>query len=434
MLNCKMITEKFLQYIWMHHVRTHVKYTMVNGVEYVVLNKGILNTDAGADVQQVVLKIDGIEWAGAVEFHVKSSDWERHGHHADAAYNNVILHFVAEADCEVFSASGRKIPNAIFPKLDTYYTIYIGTFQKGKFVHCENSFSEVSDITKSLCLQNMAIERLEQKTQAIFHLLEQNNNHWEETLYQIVARYMGQKLNGDAFEQLARKTPQSILAKHRNSLLQIESLLFGQAGMLENTSNDTYYIQLKKEYDFLKKKYKLKQMPAHRWKLLRLRPANFPTVRIAQLAMLVHQSHGLFSQVIKAEDTMVLRQMFDFGASSYWEQHYTFENTSTGKSTKHIGKTLQDVLLINAVIPVLFAYGSYSGQESFKDKALHLLEDIATEKNYITRGWEQLGLQLKGAFDSQATIQLKEKYCKKGKCHECGIGHEILKKRYQADK
>ncbi len=422
--------EKFLHYIWQHYIRVQAKYTTVEGVSFVILDKGIPNVDAGADISQVRIKIDEVKWSGSVEFHVKSSDWERHKHNEDASYNNVLLHFVAEKDREVFTQNGRKLPTFIFPQLQEYYDIFQNTFSEKQFVYCEESFGEVTDFSKTMWLQRLVVERIEQKTEAVFQLLSQNNRDWEETAYQLMVRYLGQKLNGDAFQQLAWRLPQRILVKHKSSLLQIEALLFGQAGMLEKQINDTYYIRLQAEYDFLRKKYDLKPMEASQWKYLRLRPANFPSLRIAQLAMLVHQSSGLFSQFLKKTKIKELRKLFAFGTSEYWQQHYVFGKESSRKSERKIGERLQDVLIVNSVVPMLFAYADYVGESKWREKALRFLEEIGAEQNHIVKGFEKLGQSSKTAYDSQALVQLKEKYCNFKRCEQCVVGHEILKERY----
>lgn len=431
MLYCKVMKEQFLHYIWMHHIRLQVKYKTEEGNCFVILDRGILNTDAGADIVQAKVKIDDVEWAGSVEFHVKASDWERHGHHQDAAYNNVLLHFVAEADKAVATKAGRVLPTFVFPKLEGYYRIYQEVFDEKQFVYCENEVEKVSDFVRNLWMERLVVERLEEKTANVFRLLTRNKNNWEETAYQIIVRYLGQQLNGDAFEQLAGKLPQNILAKHRNSITQLEALLFGQAGMLEENKEDLYYCNLQQEYSFLRKKYELQPMEGFVWKFLRLRPANFPSLRIAQLAMLIHNSSGVFSQLLEKETLKEYRSLFSFGTTAYWDSHYLFDKVSARSSKRMIGKSLQDTLIINAIVPLLFAYSHYVGDSRWQEKAIRLLQELEAESNHITKGFLDLRFPIKTAHDSQAVIQLRQKYCTFRRCYNCVIGHEILKQRYE---
>ncbi|PVX51721.1 uncharacterized protein DUF2851 [Balneicella halophila] len=424
------MNEEFLYYIWQHHVRLQVKYDTVEGISFVVLNKGFQNTNAGADVSHVKLKIDDVEWSGCVEFHIKSSDWYTHNHHSDPAYNNVVLHFVSEKDRNVYTEDGRELLTFIFPDLLKYYNIFQNTFSSKQFIYCEKHFARVSSFIKNMWLQRLVIERSEAKTETVFHLLSQNNNDWEETAYQLFVRYLGQKLNGDIFEQLARRLPQNILAKHKSSLLQIEALLFGQAGMLEDEIDDSYFKKLKTEYQFLQRKYDLAPMEVSQWKYLRLRPANFPSLRIAQLAMLIHKSSGIFSQLLNIEQLESLRKLFEFGTSEYWCKHYVFGKESARESQRKIGEKLQDILIINSVVPLLFAYSQYIGDIKWQEKALRLLGEIDAESNYIIHGFNRLGQKPKSSYDTQALIQLKNNYCDFRRCEQCTIGHEILKTCY----
>ncbi len=434
-VSCRTMKEDFLYYIWQYHVRLQVKYKMTNGTFFIIQNKGIVNKDAGADISQVRLKIGDVEWNGSVEFHVKSSDWEQHGHQKDASYNNVLLHFVSEDDKVVYTQAGRPLPAFIFPNLQWYYEIFQAAFSEKSFIYCEKEINNVADSLRKMYLNRLVIERLEEKTDRVFQLLSKSKNSWEEVAYQVFIRYLGQKLNGDAFGQLARKTPLYILAKHSNSLLQIESLFFGQAGMLkEEGADDCYYLKLQKEYAFLRKKYNLHPMQGAEWKFLRLRPANFPTLRIAQMATLLHSSNGLFSQMLQAEQISDYRKLFSVGVSTYWKTHYVFRKKSKEEGERCIGKSLQEILVVNAVVPLLFAYGRYVGDDSWQEKALRLLQEIRAEQNFIISGFKELGFQVNNAFNSQAILQLYQKYCNFSHCEQCFIGYEILKQYYGTNK
>lgn len=423
--------EDFLQYLWRYHVHLYVKYKTEEGENFVILDKGVINTDAGADIIQARIRIGDTEWAGNVEFHIRASDWNRHAHHKDAAYNNVLLHFVAESDKRACTQQGRYIPTFIFPQLEKYYGIFQRTFDKKEFVYCEKLLPKVSVSKWRVCLQRLVIERLEEKTNKVLCLLSYNNGDWEEMTFQMLARYLGQKLNGDAFEQLARKLPLRILAKHRDSVFQLEALLFGQSGMLQSNVEDVYYKRLQDEYSFLQKKYDLSSMTGSEWKFLRLRPANFPTLRIAQLATLIYNCQGIFSQILEKASLKDYRSIFSHHTSAYWKTHYLFGRQTAQKSQRAIGQSLQDILIINVVVPILFSYAHYIGEELFQKRALSLLQELKVEENNITKGFIRLGLQLEAAYDSQSVIHLKQKYCNFKRCESCAIGHEILKGYYE---
>lgn len=423
--------ETFLHYIWFHRLKLQVKYPLSKGSTYTVLDKGLPNADAGPDVLQARIKINEIEWVGNVEFHIKSSDWELHNHHRDAMYNNVILHFVANHNQEVFTENKRSLATAIFPDLDELYTIFQDRFQNNRQIHCEEDFNKVPKIVKTIWFEKMIIERLEKKTTTVFELLAQTQNHWEEVCYRLVARYLGQQLNGDIFERLARNTPLRIISKHRNSLLQLEALLLGQAGYLDEVGTEKYALDLQREYLFLQQKYQLVSLQRHEWKLLRLRPSNFPTIRIAQLAMMLHKSENLFSKLLATQGVKNLRKIFEYGTSEYWEDHYLIGKVSKRKSVKNIGESLQDILIINTLVPILFAYGKYSGDERWKEEAVELLHQISGEKNRLTKAWEVVGVRVKTAHKSQSLIQLMQHYCNFRNCHKCAIGHQILALHYE---
>lgn len=424
--------ETFLHYIWFHRLRLQVKYPLTSGEYYVVLDKGLPNTDAGPDVIQARIKINTIEWIGNVEFHIKSSDWELHAHNEDAMYNNVILHFIAENDQEVFTQNNRSLATAIFPNLDKLYTIFQDKFQNSKYIHCEEDFNKIPQIIKTMWFEKMVIERLERKTKTVLELLDQKQNHWEEVCYIMIARYLGQQLNGDTFERLARNTPLRIIAKHRNSLFQLEALLLGQAGYLTDLVNEKYALDLQKEYLFLQQKYGLTSLQQHEWKLLRLRPSNFPTIRISQLAMMLHKSTNLFSRLLETKEIKNIRKIFEYGTSEYWQNHYLLGKTSERKSVKNIGRNLQDILIINTLVPILFAYANYIGDENLKDEAIELLHHIEGENNRLTKAWISLGIQVNTAYESQSLIQLVQNYCTRRDCQRCAIGHQILALHYES--
>ena len=280
-------------------------------------------------------------------------------------------------------------------------------------------------ITRILWLDRILVERLEVKLTEMEKSLTINQNNWEETFYQFLARNFGMKINAEPFEQLAKSIPLITLSRHKSNLLKLEALLFGQAGLLEIDFNDNYPKKLQKEYLFLKQKYNLHAINRTSWKLMRLRPANFPTIRIAQFATLIHQSVHLFSKILVAKNVKEIENMFEIKISNYWQTHYVFDKLSI-KRNKSFGKNAVHLLIINTIAPFLFLYGKKKGDERYKEKALQLLEELEPEKNTIIDKWKQLGLEANSAYQSQALLHLKNNYCKNKKCMNCAIGNAVL--------
>lgn len=420
--------EDLLHFLWRTRRFDPTNLTTTEGEPLEILHPGEHNSHAGADFQNARLRIGEMLWAGNVEMHLKSSDWLRHNHQADRAYDNVILHVVLEEDQPVFRNNGNRIPclelkKHLPPRI-------LGTYQKllhnEHWIPCQHFFHAVPDMAKTLWLDRLLVERLEQKTASIRSALERNGHDWEGTFYQFVARNFGLKVNAEAFESLALSLPQKILARHRNEPFQIEALLFGQAGMLEQNFEENYPAALQKEYLFLQKKYALTPIASVQWKFLRLHPGNFPTIRLAQFARLVHRSVHLFSKILEVKTQTDIEALFEVKLDGYWLTHYTFGQVSARRN-KSFGKEAIRLLTINTIVPFLFLYGKTNGREEFKDLALKLLETLPPEKNSILSGWEKLGMQANSAYRSQALLQLKNEYCQKKRCLECSIGAAILR-------
>lgn len=424
------MTEDLLYYIWQHKLFNSNNLKTELGEPIHVIKPGDRHNDSGPDFFNARIKIGKTEWAGNVEIHINAKDWIKHKHQGDKAYDNTILHVVFESGAQVKRTDGGYIPtlelkNNILPNVVSNYKNLNKTF---RFVACEKQIEEVPTIVTSSWLERLAIERLEQKSKTILDSLKTNNNNWEETFYQQMARGFGYKVNADAFELLARHTPNLILAKHKNSIMQIEALLFGQSGLLADKSNDKYVQILQNEYQFLKQKFSLTPIDAHVWKFMRLRPAAFPTIRISQFAALVFQSTSLFSKMISAASLKEVRELLNVKSSEYWQTHYQFEKVAPAR-IKHFGNDAIDVLLINTLIPFLFIYGKQQAQQDYCDRALKFLDEIEGEDNSITRSWIEAGMLCENAMQSQALIQLKNNYCKSKRCLQCNIGNSILKKK-----
>ncbi|MBI5372337.1 MAG: DUF2851 family protein [Sphingobacteriales bacterium] len=417
------MTEKLLQYIWRFLHFTQADLFTTAGEPVLIIFQGQYNSNQGPDFMNAKIRIGGTTWAGTVELHTRSSDWEKHAHQHDKNYDNVILHVVWEDDnwpypIPVLELKGR-VPGVLLKR-------YEDLMEASTFIPCEKNIAGIPAITWKSWKDRLLAERLERKAALVQQYLSQNGNHWEESCWWMLARNFGNHVNTEAFEWIARSVPLSLLAKQKNSLAQLEALLLGQAGLLkQDQPADPYYRQLRKEYQFLQAKYKIRPVsaPVH---FLRMRPGNFPTVRLAQLAALLHQSVHLFTRIKEAGSLEGVRSLFNISASGYWHYHYSFDRES-GYKPKKLGTAMIDNIIINSLCPLLFAYGTYKGEPGYKDKALQWLEQTAAEVNSISKGFVQLGIANQNAFDSQALIELKNEYCSKKRCLDCGVGNALLK-------
>ncbi len=418
--------ELLLHYIWKYRLYQHELKT-TEGVPLEVIDVGIPNTDAGPDFFNAKVKIGGEVWAGNIEIHTDPRDWIRHNHHLDESYNSVILHVVAKAGQQVFNQAGQPLPQCelqVPPKLRNNYEYLLASDNS---LPCNNFIGTIPPIHLRSMTETLLVERLERKSKDVFRLLDRFENSWNDVFYTILSRNFGFGLNADPFERLALATPLNILLKHSDNLIQLEAILFGQAGMLgDPDAGDEYVLALKREYQFLRAKYNLQPLDSFLFKKLRVRPTGSPYLRIAQLAKLCQTIPGLFSMVLETEDVGKIRLHFHVNASEYWQTHYSFKDKSPQKS-KYLGDASLDVILINTVAPLLFAYGLKSGSDSFLGKATAFFETLRPESNSIVSPFVRAGLQAGSAYDTQALIQLKREYCEKRKCLFCRIGHRLLK-------
>lgn len=424
------MNEEFLYYIWQFRLFNNKSLLTTDNEPLTIIHPGHRNYHAGPDFSEAKIKIGSTIWAGNVEIHTKSSDWVRHNHQKDKAYSNIILHVVYEDDAQVnLSESQAKLStlelrDCIKPNL---FRTYSALIDNANWIPCEKQIQQVDDFKFKTSLHRLLVERLEKKTGEIASVLSQNKNNWEETFYQITAKNFGLKINVTPFELLAKSLPLKVIAKHKNNLSQIEALIFGQAGFLLSSFKDAYPNQLKKEYAFLQKKYGLEPIGVHLWKFLRLRPASFPTIRLAQFSRLLFQSTHLFSKILSANQVAELVSLFRVETSAYWKDHYRFDMLSENRQ-KRFGMNAINILIINSIIPTLFHYGTNKNDHSFKDKAFRFLEQLPAEKNAIITTWGEVRYRAQNAFESQALIELKNTYCEHKKCLNCAIGHEIIKK------
>lgn len=420
--------EQLLHYVWKHKIFPLKELKTTTGQQVEVIDTGLANTDAGPDFFNAKLKLDGVLWIGNIEIHERSSDWFKHGHHADAGYNSVILHIASEIDTEISRSNGERIPQIQLICPEAVRTNYKELLETDSYPPCYRIIPSLPPFTAHSWMTALQMERFEQKATLLNERLKRCQGNWEDAFFITLARNFGFGLNGDAFETWAHRLPFRAVDKHRNDLFQIEAIFFGQAGILEDSDGDGYYLRLKKEYTYLQHKFGLIPMDASLWRFLRLRPANFPHIRIAQLACLYHRAYGLLSRIMETETLQGVRDILKGGTSEYWLTHYTFGGSSPSRP-KTLSNTSLDLLIINTVVTFLYAYGLHKGNRVLCARAGSFLEELKAENNYITRMWEQCGMKASNAADSQALIQLKKEYCDKKKCQYCRIGYEYLKRK-----
>ena len=419
--------EQLLHYVWKHKIFPLKELKTTTGQQVEVIDTGLANTDAGPGFFNAKLKLDGVLWIGNIEIHERSSDWFKHGHHADAGYNSVILHIASEIDTEISRSNGERIPQIQLICPEAVRTNYKELLETDSYPPCYRIIPSLSPFTAHSWMSALQMERFEQKATLLNERLKRCQGNWEDAFFITLARNFGFGLNGDAFETWAHQLPFRAVDKHRNDLFQIEAIFFGQAGILEDSDGDGYYLRLKKEYTYLQHKFGLIPMDASLWRFLRLRPTNFPHIRIAQLACLYHRAYGLLSRIMETETLQGVRDILKGGTSEYWLTHYTFGGSSPSRP-KTLSNTSLDLLIINTVVTFLYAYGLHKGNRVLCARAGSFLEELKAENNYITRMWEQYGMKASNAADSQALIQLKKEYCDKKKCLYCRIGYEYLKR------
>ena len=418
-----------MQYVWKHRLWRSEDMVTNTGKKVRVVDPGLLNTDAGPDFFNAKIEIDGHMWVGNVEMHYRATGWKRHHHDSDKAYDSVILHVVAKDDAPVRRTNGELIPQLVLevsPQFNADYASLVGAAIE---VPCATKIKQVPHLTIVEWVEGLAFERLHGKVERIHQLLDSFNGSWEDVCYVTLARNFGFGINNDAFERLARRTPLRLLGKHSDSVLQIEALLFGQAGMLDaqKPGMDSYYNQLCTEYAFLSNKFQLTPMEKESWKLFRIRPQNFPYRRIAMLAQFIEGGFRMMNRILEAEGEKEMRALFEVELSGYWTKHYTFGKPNE-RATATLSRSSTDIILINTVAPLLYAYGELTGNYEMTDKAIKLLEDLRAESNSIVSHFVAYGIDCPDALTSQALVQLKREYCDARKCIYCKIGHHLLSK------
>jgi hypothetical protein len=419
--------EDFLHYIWKHKKFDLTNLKTINGEQVTIVLVGQHNLNSGPDFFNAQLKINEQLWAGNVEIHLKSSDWFVHNHEIDSNYDNVILHVVWEHDTDVFRKDNTAIPTLDLKPFVSKEALhnYQKLFSKTqKWINCENDFESVDDFVVQNWLERLYFERLERKSLDIEKLLKTSSNNWEEVLFKMLAKNFGLKVNGEAFLSLANSFDFSVVRKQQLKLMSLEALLFGQSGLLEEDVQDVYNLELVKEYQFLKQKFKLSNLSVTPLQFFRLRPPNFPTIRLSQLANLYHKEQHLFSKVIGTNSIDELYKLFSVATSGFWETHYTFNKVSK-PIKKIITKPFIDLLLINTIIPLKFSYAKHQGKVTDQE-IVDIIQNITSEKNSVVEKFNSLKKVSTSALQSQAVLQLKNEYCDKNKCLQCAIGNLLL--------
>ncbi|WP_235921177.1 DUF2851 family protein [Foetidibacter luteolus] len=422
-----MITERLLQFIWQFQYFSKKQLQTVNNESLQVIYPGQYNTNQGPDFSEAKIRIDATILVGNIELHVYSSHWQQHAHTGDANYSNVVLHVVWQHDKGIALPNGAELPTLELQPLVPVIMLqqYEALMNAKSFIACGNQLPVLSGLGWMAWKERLLIERLSRRAETIINLLGKSNGHWEETFWWLLARNFGITVNAHCFEELAKTIPVNVLAKHKNQLIQLEALLLGQALLLEAEFEEEYPRLLQREYQFLKKMHKL--APLNKAPMfLRMRPANFPTLRLAQLAALIYQAVHLFSKVKEAADITTVKELLDVTANDYWHYHYKLDEASDYKPKKLGGQMVTNII-INTVVPVLFAYGVYSREQHWKDKAVNWLMHLPPEQNKITAAWKERAVLHQNAFDSQALLELKKNYCDEKRCLDCAVGNKLLR-------
>ncbi len=430
--------EKLFHYAWKHRLFPLTQLRTTDGKDVEVVDIGLSNHDAGPDFFNAKIRLDGQVWVGNVELHLKASQWVQHGHDTDKAYNNVILHVVAAADCdEVRNEQGQRIPQVVIPLPESITSNYAQLLREDRYPRCYRLIPHISPSVLHDWLATLYWERLERKANDILSRLKRCNGAWEEVCFQTLARSFGFSLNADAFEQWAKSIPLNSVAHHRDDLFQVEAIFFGQAGLLDSAQmrpkqraalqDDVYFQHLAAEYRFLAHKFTLMPIAAQQWRFLRLRPQSFPTIRLAQLAQLYCNNTAGMSQLVACTTVRDVEHALATQVSPYWQTHYCFGEEASTPHTKGLTQESVKVIIINTIVPLLYAYGMFRQDKCLKERAFRLIEQLPAEKNNIIRLWRECSLAVSSAQDSQALIQLKKEYCDRKDCLRCRIGYHYLK-------
>lgn len=422
-----MIREDFLQFVWQAGLSTKPEMTLTDGRKFTILDRGKLHSYSGPDFKEAKVKIDNLIWSGHIEIHVFASEWYVHKHQEDPAYDNVIVHVVWENNKQVYDSNGLAIPtlelkNYIPPKVLESYKVLVGSLHK---IPCKPLIGKVRTLIVKQMLNRVISERLEDRFDKIDELLIDSSGDWGTAFYIMMSRSFGFNTNAEPMEELAKRLPQRIPALYKNDLMMIEALLFGLANLIPEKPTDDYADELKTQFEFLQNKHQLTCLSPALWKFGRIRPQNYPTLRLAQFASLIHSGSHLFSKTLEIENIQTLKQLFKVEPSDYWKKHLKFGQVSKLKSHQ-LSENAINLILINTVIPMVFCYGVKTGDAEQQEKALYWLEQLPSESNRIINEWVECELHPSNALESQAMIKMYRDYCTQKNCAQCLIGYEIM--------
>lgn len=425
------INEEFLCYVWQHGLYDMETCRLSDNSIFSVEKVGLRNTDAGPDFENAAIRMGDITWCGQVEVHCKASDWFKHAHEQNKVYDNIVLHVVYQNDVEVKRSNGEPIPTLeLRGKINkAVLKEYLLFMEEQTLIPCASHIAEVDLLRRNMWIERLAIERLESKTEMIHKLLSESLGDWKECLYKVIAGAFGLRLNMQPFEWVARSLPLNVVEQYKCNLLQIEALLFGQAGFLEEVpKGDEYAEDIQQRYKVLQKKHHLKPLEDHVWSYFRLRPQAFPHIRLSQFAYLLSHFDDLYNNLMSATSVKQLYPLLQAEASEYWQLHYMFGRELSSK-TKKVGQAIQDVWIINAVVPYMFVYGAINEKEEYERRALDILREMKCENNNVVRMFEEMGIFAHNAYEGQALLHLKRTYCDYRRCLQCVIGNNLLLSR-----
>ena len=417
--------EDYVQFAWKFRLFKH-KNLIHNDDPLEIIDPGEQNNSSGPDFFNARIKLGKTIWAGNIEVHIRASDWFRHEHHKDPAYDSIILHVVLKNDEEIFRMNGEQIPALEMQLVQSHFEEYCKLVMNNQEVPCNHKIRNIDKVFLHDWISKMMIERLQDKTNKVIQTLEENKYDWEETFYRFLGKSFGFRINSLPFSMLAETVPLKVLLRLRDNPLSVNAILYGQAGFLEDIiSGDKYYDALRKEYTSIRSILPQRILHAHSWQFMRSRPANFPSIRISQFASLVIKKFPLFADILECRKIPELREMFLLSTGKYWENHMLFGRTSR-KRNYSMGRDSADIIIINAILPVLFAYAGFRKRTDIKDRVLRFLEELPPEKNIFVNKWKNSGIVPGNAFDSQALLHLTKNYCRARKCLECVIGSKII--------
>ena len=419
--------EDFLHYIWQYKKFEFLNLKTFNGDFLTIINSGQFLQKAGPDFFNAQITINNQKWAGNIEIHIKSSDWYVHHHEKDENYDSVILHVVWENDAPIFRKDNSEIPVLELKNIVSKETLhnYLALLSPKSWIYCEREIANIDEFVFQNWQERLFFERLERKSIPVQQLLLETENDWETVLFCMLAKNFGLNTNGELFLKIAKSIPFSIIRKESSEVENLEALLFGRADLFPLNLEDTYSRDLKARFDYMTHKYQLSKIVIEPVQFFKHRPDNFPTIRLAQLAMLYNQQRNLFSQIITIKNLSEFYKLFAISISNYWQTHYQFDKESP-KKKKQLSKSFIDLLVINTIIPIQFAYAKSQGKE-VSETIITLLKEVASEKNVIIQKFAGFGVKSKNAFETQSLLQLKNEYCNHSKCLQCAIGIQLLK-------